>query len=182
MKRPLFSLRRFARDQRGVSAVEFALIAPVLITFYFGFAETTQAMMAKRRVSHIASTIGDLVAQDQSLTNTELTDLWTVGDALLSPFNTTPLKMRVTSVTANAAGVVKVDWSDGDGLTAKTPGATWTGIPAGLIAANQSLVIAETQYAYDSPIKKYVPNTLNFSDIYYLRPRKITTVQRDRSS
>lgn len=169
---------RFWRDQRGVSAVEFALIAPVLITFYFGMAETTQAMMAKRRASHIASTIGDLVAQDSVITNAEMTDLFTIGQTVLSPFPTTTLKMRVTSVTANASGVVKVDWSDGKGLAAHAKDSTLTGIPAGLIAANQSLIIAEVSYSYDSPVKKYVPNTLNWNDKYYLRPRQANTVMR----
>lgn len=179
MMRPRTSLRRFARDQRGISAIEFALLAPVLIAFYFGMAETVQAMMAKRKVSHVASVIGDLVAQDQTVTPAEFADLWTLGATLASPFPTTgKLGMRVTSVTANAAGVVTVDWScvGGTGLTEKSGG--WSGIPAGLIAANQSLVIAETRYPYDSPIKKYLPNTLTFTNIYYLRPRKIATVQR----
>lgn len=182
MKRPLLTLRRFARDQRGVSAVEFALIAPLLIAFYLGMAETTQAMMAKRRASHVAATIGDLVAQDQSFTNAELADVWTIGNVLLSPFPVAPLKMRITSVTANSAGVAKVDWSEPKGMADIADGATWTGIPTGLIAAGQSLIIAQTSYAYDSPIKEYVPNTMNFTEIYYLRPRKITTVQRDTSS
>lgn len=180
LRRRRHLLSRFWKDQRGVSAVEFALIAPVLITFYFGFAETTQAMMAKRRASHVASTIGDLVAQEQSVTNAEMTDLFTIGGTLLSPFPTTSLKIRVTSVTANATtGVVHVDWSDGyGGLAANTAGATYTGIPTGLIAAGQSLVISEVTYSYDSPIKKYVPNTLNWADKYYLRPRSVNTVGR----
>ncbi len=167
-----------------MSAIEFALIAPLLITFYFGMAETTQAMMAKRKASHVASAIGDLIAQDQSVTNAEIADTWTIGNALLTPFPTAgKLGMRVTSVTMTS-GVVKVDWSDagGTGLTGKSPGTTWTGIPAGLIANGQSLIIAETRYPYDSPIKKYVPSTLTFTDIYYLRPRKINTVLRDITS
>ena len=180
MRYPLLSLRRFVRDCRGVSAIEFAIIAPLLITFYLGMAETTQAMMAKRKASHVASAIGDLIAQDQSVTDAEMTDTWTIGNALLAPFPSTgKLGMRVTSVTM-ASGVVKVDWSDvgGTGFVKKNKNDTWTGIPAGLIANGQSLIIAETKYPYDSPIKKYVPATLNFTDIYYLRPRKIITVQR----
>ena len=144
MMRPLLTLRRFARDRRGVSAVEFALIAPLLITFYFGMAETTQAMMAKRKAAHVASVIGDLVAQDQIVTDAEMADTWTIGAALLAPFPTSgTLGMRVTSVTM-ASGVVKVDWSEvgGTGLTKKNPGDTWAGIPAGLIANGQSLIIA----------------------------------------
>ena len=31
-------LRRLFRDERGVSAVEFAMIAPIMIFFYFGLA------------------------------------------------------------------------------------------------------------------------------------------------
>jgi Flp pilus assembly protein TadG len=181
MRRSCFSLRRFARDQRGVSAVEFALLAPVLIIFYMGMAETTQAMMAQRRVGHVAAVIGDLVAQDQSVTTAELTDIWTIGDTLLSPFPATgKLGMRITSVTADATGKVTIDWSEvgGSGLTKKKVGDPWTGIPAGLIGTSQSLIIAETLYPYDSAIKKYIPNTLNFQGIYYLRPRQITTVQR----
>ncbi len=173
---------RLWRDQRGVSAVEFAMIAPVLLTFYFGFAETTQAMMAKRRASHVASTIGDLVAQEGTVSNAEMTDMFTIGSTILSPFPTTSLKMRITSVTANSSGVVKVDWSDGQGMTALTNGTTYTGIPAGLISASQSLIISEVTYSYDSPIKKYVPNTLNWSDKYYLRPRQVNTVTRDRTT
>lgn len=179
MRRFGFSLRRFARDQRGVSALEFAMLAPVLIVFYFGMAETVQAMMAKRKIGHIASVIGDLVAQDQTVTTAEFTDLWTIGATLASPFPTAgKLGMRVSSVSANAAGDVTVDWScvSGTGLTAKS--GAWTGIPAGLIGANQSLIIAETRYPYDSPIKRIVPDTVTFTNIYYLRPRKISAVQK----
>jgi Flp pilus assembly protein TadG len=66
-------LSRFWRDRRGVSAVEFALIAPVLVIFYCGMAELTQAMMAQRRVSNIASSIGDVVAQNAQLTDARRT-------------------------------------------------------------------------------------------------------------
>ncbi len=45
---------KFRRDQRGVSAVEFAFIAPVLILFYFGLAEYTQALMAQRKTINTA--------------------------------------------------------------------------------------------------------------------------------
>ena len=55
-------LNRFARDRRGSAAVEFALIIPVVMLLYFGMAETTQALLANRRVSVIATAVGDLTA------------------------------------------------------------------------------------------------------------------------
>ena len=48
-------LPRFERDRRGVSAIEFALIAPVLIFAYFGLAELSGALLADRRAAQIAS-------------------------------------------------------------------------------------------------------------------------------
>ena len=61
MRRGLFS--RLGRDERGVSAVEFAMLAPVLIGFYFGMAEFCQGFMAQKRMGHVTSMVADLVAR-----------------------------------------------------------------------------------------------------------------------
>ena len=50
---------RAARD--GVSAVEFALIAPVILFLYLATAEASQAFMAHRRVAQVATVLGDLI-------------------------------------------------------------------------------------------------------------------------
>ena len=51
------TLKGFARDRRGVSAIEFAFIAPVLIMIYFSVAELCEAMLAQRKVAHAASAV-----------------------------------------------------------------------------------------------------------------------------
>ena len=168
---------RLRRDHRGVSAVEFALIAPALIAFYFGLAEFTQAMMAERRASHVAASMGDLVAQSTQISDTTLTDIFTIGTTIMSPFPTTPLKMRLTSVTANSSGTPKVDWSKGSGLTALTNGATVT-LPTGLVTANQSVIMSEVTYVYDSPVDQFIPGTITFTKKFYLRPRKSDQVTK----
>lgn len=170
--------RRLARDKRGVSAVEFALIAPALIAFYFGLAELTQAMMAERRASHAASSIGDLVAQSTQISDSTVTDIFTIARAVMSPFPTTTLKMRVTSIVADSAVSPKVAWSKGDGLTAKGVGNTET-VPTGLLtAAGDSVILSEVQYSYDSPVDYFVPNAVVFNKKFYLRPRKSDVVTK----
>ncbi|MDB5432556.1 MAG: pilus assembly protein TadE [Caulobacter sp.] len=170
-------IRGFRGDARGVSAVEFALIAPVLIVFYFGIAELTQAMMADRRVGHVASSIGDLVAQDDTITDAEMTDIFKIGGIVMSPFSTTSLKMRVSEITSNAANVSKVTWSDASNNTALVVGTTVTP-PAGIIAASQSVIMAEVSYTYDSPVDYVMPAPVTFTKVYYLRPRRTDSVTR----
>jgi Flp pilus assembly protein TadG len=159
-----------------VSAVEFAMIAPIMILLYYGLAEITMAMMAERRASHAASAIGDLVTQDTAVTPAEVDDIFKVANQIVYPFPTASLKMRVTSVKADASAVPKVVWSRGQGLTALSVNATVTGLPANFLAAGESTVMTEVQYPYDTPLKQVIPRTLNFNEKTYLRPRRSTEV------
>lgn len=165
-------LRSFGADRRGVAAIEFALIAPVMIMLYLGLAELTLAMMAERRASHAASVVADLVAQSSQMNTTQMTDVFQVADAILAPFPTSTLTMRVSSVKADANATPKVVWSRGDGMTALAAGATPTGVPANLLASGDSVIMAEVAYIWDSPLKKTIPNALRFRQTFFLKPRK----------
>jgi len=171
-------LKRFCRDIAGVAAIEFAFIGPVLITMYFGVAELTQAMLAQRRAAHAASTMGDLVAQGTSIQAANFTDLWTVGSTIISPFPTTTLKMRITSVTADATGKMTVAWSKGSSLTPYAKGAVLTNstVPSTVISANTSVIMSEVQYSYTSPVAYILKGAVPLNSTYFLRPRLSDTV------
>jgi len=170
-------LKRLGRDRRGVSAVEFALIAPAMIAFYFGLAEITQALLAERRAGHAASAIGDLVAQSSTVSNADLTDIFQVATTIMQPYPTNTLKLRVTSVKANAAGATTVAWSSGSGMAAHAAGASLS-VPSGVIAANQSVILSEVTYSYDSPVNFFMPEAVTFNRKFYLRPRKSDEVTK----
>ena len=170
-------LRRLIRDRRGVSAVEFALIAPVMVTLYLGLAELTMGLMADRRANHVASATGDLVAQVSSISASDITDVFTVGEKVMAPYPTDALNMRITSVKADTNGVPKVVWSQAHGasLPAYAKDATIT-LPANLIAADESVIMSEVRYTYTSPLSQTLPTPLTFNDVYYLRPRRAEQV------
>lgn len=169
MRGRLFS--RLGRDERGVSAVEFALLAPVLIAFYFGMAEFCQGFMAQKRMGHVSAMVADLVAQEETVATTNLDDIFDIGGLIMKPFATAALKQRVSSVT-RTSGVAKVDWSRGDGMTARTVNSTIT-LPVDLIANGESVIVSEATYDYDSPVDYFMPGITRFSHIYYLRPRTV---------
>ena len=173
------SQRRFWRDRRGASAVEFALIAPVLILLYCGMAEMTQAMMAQRRLSNIAASIGDLTAQASQTGPTRTTDIFNIGAIIMSPFPTTELRMCVASVVSDATGKNTVAWSQASvsGMTnCPAKGAILTDVPAAVLSANQSVILARAAYVYSSPIQLVMPRQLTFNRTLYLRPRRVDAV------
>jgi len=174
--KPISRLIGFVRDRRGVAAVEFALIAPVLILIYMGLAEVTMALMAERRASHATAVVADLIAQDTLTSRTELNDLFSVAEEILSPFSPGGMKIRTTAIRADVNGVPKVVWSHGKGMGAYGKGSTVTGLPKDLMVAYDTLIMSEMTYNYDSAIKYAIPNALNFKEVYYLRPRKMEMV------
>lgn len=171
-------LSRFGLDRRGVSALEFALIAPILILIYFGLGELCEGMMAQRRISHATAAMGDLATQSQSLAASDVSDIFSAATIIMAPFPTTTLKLRMTSVTLNSSLAAKVDWSCAQGgLTAYTAASTYSTLPTGLLSASgDSIVVVEGQYNWASPSKYVLPNGLNLSEIFYLKPRKSAQV------
>lgn len=177
-------LTRFRTDRRGVAAVEFALLAPLMVMTYFGVAELTEGLMASRKVSSVASTIGDLTAQASSMTPPQVGDIFNVGQTLMQPYPVTGsvLRMRVTSVTVDSTNTPRVDWSQGSGMDAlqKTaavalplaPKANPTDPDTPFITKGQSVIMAEAHYQFASPVAHYLPASSDLHDTLYLFPRQ----------
>lgn len=115
MKRPATRpfLKSILRDVRGVSAIEFAFIAPILIVLYFGMAEVTSALMAARKSSHAVSTVGNLVAQTPQLSTSTMANMFQGADDVMTPYPTSGalLKLRAFSVSVRSDNSMKVDWA-----------------------------------------------------------------------
>lgn len=165
---------RLARDTRGLAAVEFALLAPVMILIYFGVAETCQAFMAMKRTNHVASMVGDLVTQNSALDQTGFDNIFSIGTQIMAPFPVSTLKQRVTSVTRISATKLQVDWSKGVGMTPMK--LSEASVPDGVIAPGQTVIITEADYAYESPLGYVMPQITNFKHTTYFLPRNTATV------
>jgi Flp pilus assembly protein TadG len=171
--------RRLRGDRRGVSAVEFALLAPALIACYFGLAEMCGALLAERKASHIAFAIGDLVAQATTIHDSDMTDIWTVSTTLIAPMPTTTLNMRVTSIVADANDKTTIAWTNSQGTWSPVIAAGQAiTVPSGVVAANGSIIKSEASYTYSSPVSDFIPAPLTFNQVFYLAPRESTSVAR----
>ena len=73
-------LRRWRNDRRGLSAIEFALLFPLMLTIYFGAVEISNLLTIDRKVANVAGTTADLVAQAQILNDDAIADVFLAAD------------------------------------------------------------------------------------------------------
>ncbi len=72
-------LRRLLKDRRGVGAVEFAIIAPLLIGAYIGAFELSLGFTVARKVARASSAVSDIVTQQQGVDKAFLDDMLNVA-------------------------------------------------------------------------------------------------------
>ncbi len=157
-------------DKKGVAAVEFALILPLMLVLYIGTAEITTALMANRKMTIVARALSDLVAQEDStsgITNATLNNIFGAATAIMSPFNTASLKMTISSIkfvpkSDDATNIKAMTiWSIRKTATAtarpcgpsaiskvaNTNAASYTTMPSGLYQAG-TIIVADVEYRF----------------------------------
>ncbi|MEO1659851.1 MAG: TadE/TadG family type IV pilus assembly protein [Pseudomonadota bacterium] len=173
--------RRFSNANDGISAVEFALIAPLMAIIYCGSIELSFMMTLDRKVTAATATLGDLTARASAIDNDDLSDIFQATRMVIQPNDITRAHMRVTSLEdSGTATQPEVAWSDkcGTAFSDLVAGATVT-IPDNLIPSGGTLIMAEIEYPYNSPIGFMFPNEKPLTDTFYLRPRRVDAISRD---
>jgi Flp pilus assembly protein TadG len=170
-------LRRLLNDERGISAVEFAMLLPLMVTLYLGGVEVSEAVAIDRKTTLVARSLGDLAAQATNVTTSDMTNILAAATAVVAPYSDTKLKVVVSSVKIDAQGVAKIAWSDTKNGTARAVGSTVT-LPAALNTAGTWLIWAETEYAYTPAIGYVITGTMTLKDQIYMRPRLSDCVTR----
>lgn len=161
--------RNLRSNKRGIAAVEFALLLPVLLTMYFAVVETTQAVTADRKASLLNRTVGDLAARAITIDNAERDNIFNAALSVISPFNGADAKLTMASVVIDAGGVSKICWSEGK----NTPAPVSITIPTVLKVPNTSLIVARSILPFTPTIGYQMTGTYNLSnDPIFLRPRR----------
>jgi len=175
--------QRFRTASDGVSAVEFALLLPLMLVIYAGCGELTTALTIDRKVSRAASTISDLVAQQTSVTAASMSSIFDATSAILEPYDVSLAKVVVVVIDVNATGQ-KVAWAQTRGDTAPTAGQpppTALAVPSTIASAGDEVVVGRVTYAYTSPFSSIMKSitgssVYNIQHIFYLKPRQGTTI------
>lgn len=167
-------LRRAAANERGASAVEFALILPFLFLLHIGSAEALQAYTAHRNLSHVAATMADITARSRTVSTAELNDILVASGSVMYPFSTQLLQQRISSLSANSSGSVSVDWTIKKDFTDGSAPSS----PAGFLLSNESVIITDVIYDYRPTFGLFLPDTIRMTRHAYVRPRLSAKVEK----
>jgi len=163
-------LQSFRRNDRGVSAVEFALLSPLMIGLYLGGVEISEGIGVDRKVTLTAGAMANLAAQVSTISASDMTNILNASTAIMAPYPTTTLKITVSCINIDSNKVAKVKWSETRNGTKLSTGSTVT-LPTALAVANTQLLFSEVSYTYDPAVGHVITGTLNLSDKMYMSPR-----------
>ena len=140
-------LIRFRRGERGVAAVEFAFIVPIMLLLYIGTWELSNGVAANRKLSRVSSTLSDLVTQSQSLTCDDIGDIMKAASKVMYPYDS-QTRIVLTGINIDAAGSAKVHWSHGLNQTAYAANSVYPAVPSPIKVNGTYLVAAKVMTTY----------------------------------
>ncbi|WP_020179340.1 TadE/TadG family type IV pilus assembly protein [Methylopila sp. M107] len=168
---------RFARDAHGVAAIEFALIAPIMVLMLLGATFYFDATRDRARVERAAYVIADSVGRKQTVDTTFL-DLMNSLALNVAKSNDTP-EIRVTSVSRVSLLELKVDWSYPTGTFAalKSSDIPALGYPVS-IPVGGSAIIAETRATYTPTFAMFGVSKRTHTGVSFARPRLVGMISK----
>lgn len=180
--------RRACRDRSGLAAVEFALILPLIVLFFFGTLEISDAMLAERRMVNAVNSLADLVAQEKKISYSAVDDLFAGVSSMLQPTPDENVTMIITAVTVDPGAdeedesddTIVVEWSrDANGDSPYAAGTLFDKIDdTTIIKINSSLVVAEMTYQHVSGLSSMVLGSpITFTRVASRWPRRSSRVE-----
>ena len=171
---------RFVGDKKGVAAIEMALISPILVTSLLGLIEVTDVLMAQRKVTTMTNSVADLVARVSQIDDQGLEDVYAASGAIMQPFSADGTTITITSIVRDNNNNITVHWSHkNNGTSPHAQGSDFSGtLPSGVLPVNESVILAEIEYAYEGPPTRFLVGSINMTDQYIMRPRRSRTVLR----
>ncbi|HEX5509132.1 MAG TPA: TadE/TadG family type IV pilus assembly protein [Pseudolabrys sp.] len=177
--RSIHTLRNLWQDRRGISAVEFALLLPIMISLYLGGVELTEGLSVQRKVTLTANALVNLTAQstalsDNSTPNTDdMNNIMAAASAVMYPHSADNMTAIVSCLKIDPdTKQATVKWSvpfpsTGSGHAV----GSIIAVNSDLAGGNANLLLSEVTYPYTPPVGYTITGTMNISDKMYMAPR-----------
>lgn len=173
--------RRKLSDDSGVAAIEFAILAPILILLFIGTLEISYAVAVDRKISRISSSVADLITQGDSYSEADLNKIMDIAKRIMQPYEDPANALKISLVAIEIdSGEAKVDWSHGfNGGDEPAQGSTFA-VPAN-IKVDGTYLLSATVSVEHEPAFSFVgfregyitfdDSSISLEEQMFLRPR-----------
>ena len=183
-RRAWLSAFKLLGDRRGVAAIEFVMIVPIMLVLFFGTVEFSSGVAVDRKVSLAARALSDLTSQSNSVADTDLAGFFAATCGIMYPYagspctaSNNPTKAVISELYVDPSTLqARVQWSSAyQGGAVRTVDSIVTTVPSALLIGGTYLILSEVGFLY-KPAVAYVPLPMtaagiNLTDVAYTRPR-----------
>ena len=171
--------RRFRDDEDGIAAIEFAIIAPIMIGMYFGLAEIAHAISTDRRISHGTNVAGDLATQQPELLGADIEEVLAAALRVMDIPDVDQVSIDMESFILPAAGQPaesqgRIRLNNGIGNFANFD---TTNLDPKLLNENSGVVVTRVKYNYTPLEFRFIDSTVTLQETFLLKPRRSDLVQ-----
>ncbi|APX85966.1 pilus assembly protein TadE [Methylorubrum extorquens] len=163
-RRAAATMDAFGRAEGGVSAIEFAFIAPVLVILFIAAIEIPRAIATNNRLAQATIAMADLASKNDYA---DINDVFAAAQVVAAPYSLAGTGIVLTAGGVYQVGndfVARVCSSVQLGDKARIVGSDIGPPPAGTASKGDRFVMAETRLSY-RPLFSFFPvlNTLTFT-------------------
>jgi Flp pilus assembly protein TadG len=179
--------RRFSASTRGVAAIEFGFLFPLLLLLLLAGIDGGRAIAVSMKVRSAAYVVDAIANQYSSIYDTDISNILGATATVLAPYPSGPVTVTLTQISIASGGAATVSWSDTLNGTAYSQGSTIT-IPSNLSPNGNPktcasfpcyVLLGEVTYTYTPMFGHFITGPINLSDKIYVTPRNVVCIKRN---
>ena len=171
---------RFAGEDKGLVLLEYAFMVPVLAALLLGMVDFGRFVLMHQKMQRTATTVADLVSQDDVLTVAEVQQFLSASQHVMNPFTMGSNSLvAVSSVSADSDGDTTINWRQtGAGSLDETSRIGDVGGEATMpgefaVPAEQTVIVAEVWFIGSGFFREFFDTTSAAYHVAVARPRGV---------
>lgn len=149
-------LRRLGRCRDGSIISEFAIACPIFVLLLLGGVDLSRLIILNQKLDRIAAGLGDLVAQADEITQSQMTQIFDATRHVADPFEfSRDGRVIITSISVTG-GAPRINWQAAGGGTLAATSRIGTGagntvsLPGNMtVTGTNTLIVAEVFFDFD---------------------------------